>query len=1425
MASTRRRRQPSVEILEGRVTPASYTWVGANGGIWDDPANWLGGQPQDVPKSGPAEIHFQGTAVPQTIILEPDDVNFQVTSLTVESGSYTLVGPGADANQPFTLSDGVTLSTKNGGSLSFCTPFSLGGPGIDSLSLTFLGGATETGTGTVDINNQSNAYSNPGLSQFAINSGTLALGSSTAVQASLFAINPGATLLVPTGSMPSIGSLSGGGNVQLGDVPRQVASTSLFIDTPAGRTDTFAGNFLPGPSGPDGVGRSTIQMNGPGTLTVGSIDPLSQGQFQIDVAGGALYVAHAANAQTLSVAPGATFGGQGASTFSGPASFSAKSFLSITLDGTGAGQFGQLTGADAISPPPAVEVGGANLAISVGYNPMAGDSFTIITAPNGAIAGQFANAPDGSTIMPKNSPLPFLVTYNQNANGGVGSLTLTAMALGTTTSVALDPSSTNPSTYGQNVTFDARVAVSGGGPATPTGAVTFYDGNPAAGGTPIGGAQPLVGGKARITTAGLSASTHAIYGVYTPNSVNFVGSKSLPLGHTVLQATPTITWPSPTQITYGTPLGPNQLDATASVPGSFAYTPAAGTVLHAGNNQTLSVIFTPTDRTDYTIAKATTTIDVNQATPTITWPSPAPITFGTPLDPDQLDATASVAGSFAYTPAAGTVLHAGNDQTLSVVFTPTDMVDYATASEKTTINVNQATPTITWPSPAPINYGTALGPNQLDATASVTGLFAYSPAAGTVLHAGNNQTLSVTFTPTDSTDYTTASATTTMSVNQATPTITWPSPAPITFGTALGPNELDATASVSGSFAYTPVAGTVLHAGNNQTLSVIFTPTDGTDYTAASAKTTISVNQATPTITWPNPAPITFGTALGPNQLDATASVAGSFAYTPAAGALLHAGGNQMLFVIFTPTDIIDYTTASTSTTINVKQATPTTTWPSPAPITFGTALGPNQLDATASVAGSFAYSPAAGTVLHAGNNQTLSAVFTPTDSTDYTTASATTTMSVNQATATITWPSPAPITFGTALGPNELDASASVGGSFAYTPAAGTALQAGNNQTLSVSFTPTNSTDYTTSSATTTINVNQATPVITWPSPAPITFGTSLGSAQLDASAPVAGSFAYTPAAGAVLHAGNNQALSVSFTPTDSTDYTTASATTAINVNRATPAISWVSPAPIAHGTALGAAQLDATASVPGTFVYAPAAGTVLGLGNNQRLSATFAPMDQSDYTSATATTTITVVPATTVVALASSSVDPSTYGQSVAFQAVVATIGCNSSAITGTVAFYDGKPGAGGVEIGSPQPVTAGDASIATATLSAGTHAIYAVYHPGSGTAARYTSAPLYQIVRAASARLTIRLVPPSGGSGGFYTVLAQVTTSVPGLVPSGRVSFRLGQGRRQQKVLSRGVAVLERTLSRPVNQTLLVTFQGDRTLFVTSPVQVEF
>ena len=97
-----------------------------------------------------------------------------------------------------------------------------------------------------------------------------------------------------------------------------------------------------------------------------------------------------------------------------------------------------------------------------------------------------------------------------------------------------------------------------------------------------------------------------------------------------------------------------------------------------------------------------------------------------------------------------------------------------TDTESVQVN-NAVTPVITWATPAPITYGIALSATQLDASSTVAGTFEYSPPLGAVLGAGS-QILSVDFAPTDTADYTTASKTVTLGVNQATLTVTASSP-------------------------------------------------------------------------------------------------------------------------------------------------------------------------------------------------------------------------------------------------------------------------------------------------------------------------------------------------------------------------------------------------------------------------------------------------------------------------------------------------------------------------------------------------------------------------------------------------------------------------------------------------------------------------
>src|SRR5208337_112307 len=107
-------------------------------------------------------------------------------------------------------------------------------------------------------------------------------------------------------------------------------------------------------------------------------------------------------------------------------------------------------------------------------------------------------------------------------------------------------------------------------------------------------------------------------------------------------------------------------------------------------------------------------------------------------------------------------------------------------------------------------------------------------------------------------------------------------------------------------------------------------------------------------------------------------------------------------------------------------------------------------------------------------------------------------------------------------------------------------------------------------------LTVNEATPTIAWSNPSDIVYGTALSATQLNATATnpsngasVAGTFTYTPAASAVLGAGN-QTLSEHFVSNDTADYNTpVDQTVTINVAQASPAFSGLTASQaISYGT-----------------------------------------------------------------------------------------------------------------------------------------------------------------------------------------------------------------------------------------------------------------
>ena len=181
-----------------------------------------------------------------------------------------------------------------------------------------------------------------------------------------------------------------------------------------------------------------------------------------------------------------------------------------------------------------------------------------------------------------------------------------------------------------------------------------------------------------ITASGLTSANYAISYVagnltVTPASLTVTGS-----GTQVYGGSPTF---SAGYSGFVLGQGPSVLG------GTLAFSTTTTSSSHAGT-YTGAVTATGLTSSNYAISFVAGNMVVSKATPTITWNTPAPIAYFTPLSGTQLDAAASwtvagslgtVAGTFTYTPAAGTVLTAGT-KTLSATFAPTDSTDYTTAT-------------------------------------------------------------------------------------------------------------------------------------------------------------------------------------------------------------------------------------------------------------------------------------------------------------------------------------------------------------------------------------------------------------------------------------------------------------------------------------------------------------------------------------------------------------------------------------------------------------------------------------------------------------------------------------------------------------------------------------------------------------------------
>ena len=168
---------------------------------------------------------------------------------------------------------------------------------------------------------------------------------------------------------------------------------------------------------------------------------------------------------------------------------------------------------------------------------------------------------------------------------------------------------------------------------------------------------------------------------------------------------------------------------------------------------------------------------------------------------------------------------------------------------------------------------------------------------------------------------------------------------------------------------------------------------------------------------------------------------------------------------------------------------------------------------------------------------------------------------------------------------------------------------------------------------------ISKATPTVSAaPTASAITYGQTLASSTLSGgTASVAGAFAFTTPATAP--SAGTASQGVTFTPTDGTNYNTASTTASVTVNKATPTLVFNS----ANSTTVnGTVTLNATSASTGAVTFASSNNAVVSIASDVAMGVaigtatiTASQAADSNYNAATANQTMTVTAAPVSLAL----------------------------------------------------------------------------------------------------------------------------------------------------------------------------------------------
>ena len=657
----------------------------------------------------------------------------------------------------------------------------------------------------------------------------------------------------------------------------------------------------------------------------------------------------------------------------------------------------------------------------------------------------------------------------------------------------------------------------------------------------------------------------------------------------------------------------------------------------------------------------------------------------------------------------------------------------------------------------------------------------------------------------------------TLTVTPAAPNVSL-NPVDLTYGTALADGQLSGTASwtvdgltvaVPGTLSYSSAAGTVLGAGNGQAEPVAFNPNDTTDYDPVSATVLVNVAQATPTVSIAGPQSSVFG-----QPITFTATVAATAGDTPTGSVAFYDG----------PTLIGTGTLSGGTTSVS----------------TGTLAVGSHAITADYLGDANFTTGWSSGLALSVGRDNTSLTVATsgaPSvfgQPVTFTAAVAATAPGAGMPTGTVTFMD------GTnSLGTGNLDGSGtatysttslSVGahtitavyagdGNFAASTSAALSQVVSQDGTTAVVVSPANP-SLLNQAISFTVTVAAAAPGSGTPT-GTIQFqvdGKNFGSAvTLQGGTATSGSTTTLKIGSHTVTAvyGGDGNFTASTAPTltqvVSQDNTTTALTASVNPSVFGQSVTFTATvAAVAPGsgtptgsvtfydgsTALKTASLSGGSTTFTTTALATASHAITAVYNGNATLAT--------STSSVLTETVNPDGSTTVV---TSPANPSVYGQSVTFSAIVTALAPGGGTPSGSVTFLDGASTLGTATL------SGGKATLKTSSLAVNTHAI-TVQYGGDANFTTSTSAVLYQVVNQAATTTALKSSKNPTVYGQSVTFTATVTASSPGSgTPSGSVTFLDGGNPIGTASLDgSGVATLATSSLSTTSHAITATYSGD-------------